>query len=314
MWKKSQKNAPTVSVVMPIYNSQEHLFETLISVFLQDFADFELLAMVEYGTNDDSVKILNDFQDGRLRIIENSRPLGLSRSLNVGIEQARGEYIARMDADDIAYPERLGRQVQFLSKNRDVGICGTYAQLFGDERWVFAPAIEHEAIRAELLLGCTFVHPTVMFRRESIMRHGLEYDEALSATEDYDLWERAARATRLANLPEILLGYRKHGGAATHRHQQEGRRVYREVMMRQIRRLGFEPSPSEIELHFTLFNSGYDPLKTPLADVEIWFSRLIAQNQHAKVYNPDLLERMLNGRKRWFLDTASRRLLNSDGE
>jgi glycosyltransferase involved in cell wall biosynthesis len=291
---------PLVSVLLPIYNSAEFLADTLESLRLQELEDFEVLALVEHGSRDASVEILEGFRDPRFRVVQNTERLGLPKSLNRGFEEARGRFIARMDADDIAYAARFRRQVETLEARPELGLCGTFAQLFGQERWVFAPSTESEAIRAELLLGCTFVHPTVMFRADTVRKHGLRYDAGLVATEDYELWTRAATLFPMANIPEILLGYRKHGSAATHRHEAEGRRVYRKAMEDQLIRMGAGPSKAELDLHHRLFTGGFAPAALPVPELIAWLDKLIETNDRSGYYNREIFRNILQARKQEF--------------
>ncbi|MDR2355648.1 MAG: glycosyltransferase, partial [Clostridiales Family XIII bacterium] len=101
---------PMISVIMPTYNSEKYVAETMESILTQTFRDFEFLVVNECGSNDRTVAIVESFRDPRIRVIQNARRLGIAESLNIGIKQSKGKYIARMDADDIAMPERFERQ------------------------------------------------------------------------------------------------------------------------------------------------------------------------------------------------------------
>jgi glycosyltransferase involved in cell wall biosynthesis len=198
-----------ITVLLSTYNDAQFLPEAIESILAQSFGDFELL-IIDDGSTDGTADWLARLHDQRVRVLRNRINRGLTFSLNRGLDAARGRYVARMDADDVAEPERLAVQFAFMEANRDVGIVGSSRTLV-DERGRFiaeARATEEDlAIRWKCLLGSPFAHPTVMLRRSVIERHGLRYREVPRA-EDYDLWPRLLAHTRGANLPEPLLRYR----------------------------------------------------------------------------------------------------------
>ena len=200
---------PVISVVLPVFNGASHIEVSVRSILDQTFDDFELIAIND-GSTDSTLEILQSIGAGDSRLVLVSREnRGLVASLNEGIDVARGDWIARMDADDISEPNRFERQLQRLAeKNAD--ICGSWVQFFGatDAR-ILRHAESDEAIKAELLFGAPFAHPSVMMK--ATLARQLRYDPVWEKCEDYDLWERAARAGwRMTNVPEVLLRYRKH--------------------------------------------------------------------------------------------------------
>lgn len=199
-----------VSVVIPIYNSSKYLRESLDSILAQTFEDWELLAINEYGSNDGSAEIVREYElkDSRVHLIQNERKLGLAESLNKGIRLAQGEYIARMDADDLAHAERFAKQVKLLDENSNVIVCGTYQHHFGSEtNWIHKPAVDAAQCRANLLFFCDLCHSTLMLRKNAIEEHQLWYDNQFLA-EDYELWTRVAQVGDIVNIPEVLGEYR----------------------------------------------------------------------------------------------------------
>lgn len=201
---------PKVSVVMPVFNGEAFLREALDSIIVQTFTDWEFIIINEFGSNAATTGILQEYElkDSRIQIIQNQAYLGIARSLNTGIRFARGEYIARMDADDLAYPDRFKKQIDFLEKNPEVGICGTWQKHRGRRgAWIHQPPAGQQELAASLLFSCEVCHSTVMMRRETLIQHGLFYNESYAA-EDFELWGRAIAVTALANLPEVLGEYR----------------------------------------------------------------------------------------------------------
>ncbi len=127
---------PKISVVLPVYNSEKYIAEAVQSILDQTFTDFELLIINDAST-DGTLQILESFKDDRLKIINNPTNLKVVKSLNKGLELAQGEFIARMDADDIAYPQRFEKQIAYFKKYPQVDVCGTWVQAFGDDNFIF---------------------------------------------------------------------------------------------------------------------------------------------------------------------------------
>ncbi len=209
--------APRVSVLMAVFNGAPFLRPAIDSILAQTFRTLEFI-IVDDGSVDDTPAILASYEDPRLIIIRNDQNRGLAASLNRGLDVARGEFVARMDADDVAMTERLKRQVIFLDSHPDVGIVGSASRLIdaaGREHRRDDMPLSDLAIRWRLLTGNPFQHPTVMVRRAILDRHRLRYDETCEAAQDYDLWTRLLDHTRGANLPEPLVARRVHGAAVS---------------------------------------------------------------------------------------------------
>lgn len=212
---------PTISVLMPVYNAERYVAEAVESVLGQTFTDFEFL-IVDDGSTDGSPAILRKYaaRDPRIRLI--SRPnTGLVVALNEMLGLARGEFAARMDADDISLSDRLERQVAYLRGHPDCVAVGTRVELIdadGDRLCEFHGPTAHEAIDAAHLTGgggAAITHPSLLARRAAVAAAG-GYDPAFYPAEDVDLFLRLAERGRLANLPEVLLRYRRHLAATGH--------------------------------------------------------------------------------------------------
>ena len=201
---------PKVSVVMPVYNGAKHIKEAIDSVLAQTFADWDFWVINEYGSDDGSAEIVAEYahKDSRFHLVQNEERLGLAESLNLGFRLSDGEYIARLDADDLAHPERFAKQVELLDTRPEVGICGTWQHHFGkDTDWIHKPQAAAENCRARLLFNCDLCHSTLMLRRSVVFEHNLFYDKSFYA-EDYELWCRAMLVTDIVNIPEVLGEYR----------------------------------------------------------------------------------------------------------
>ncbi len=198
-----------ISVVLPAFNAEKYIAEAVRSILDQTLTNFELI-VINDGSTDNTLAILEELRDKDARVIVISREnRGLVESLNEGIDLARGKWIARMDADDIALPHRFERQLEWLERT-GADISGSWVQRFGssDKRVVRLPQTD-DAIKMAMLFCSPFAHPAVIMRTSLVKRLG--YDKRWEKAEDYDLWERAAEAGwKMANVPEVLLSYRVH--------------------------------------------------------------------------------------------------------
>jgi glycosyltransferase involved in cell wall biosynthesis len=211
---------PLVSVVMPVYNGEKYLRQAVDSILSQTFQDFEFI-IVDDGSKDKTAEILYEY--GTRVAVYNRGKNGLVKSLNYGIDLAMGKYIARMDADDMAFPQRFEKQVDFLNKHADIGLLGTSAILIDQNgkrlRKLATPSSDLE-IRWNILLNSPIIHSSAMFRRELFDRNGLRYEETYKAVEDYDLWRRFLYFSKAGNLPEPLIHYRIHQYNVTNQNRQ----------------------------------------------------------------------------------------------
>ena len=199
---------PVITIAMPFFNSASTLELAVRSVLSQTSADFELL-LCDDGSEDQGLSIARSFNDPRVICWSDGRRLRLAARLNECIDRARGLYLARMDADDVAYPDRLARQLEFLLSHADVDLCSAGAMVFGKygrPLWRFNPTPEHEGIIRHPFRGFPLWHPlwmghTAWFRR-------WRYDESALLAQDQELLLRSYRLSCFANLPQVLLGYR----------------------------------------------------------------------------------------------------------
>jgi glycosyltransferase involved in cell wall biosynthesis len=207
-----------VSIILPLYNAEKFLRKSVESLLYQTFTDLEILAIND-GSNDTSVQILESFGDSRIKIINNEINRGLIYSLNRGLNLAAGDYIARMDADDISFPQRIERQVAYLEANPEIDIVSSDMVVIDENnRQLFRPfvPVTNPILMQWMLLRRNMLyHPTVMIRRNRFLNDELFYDPEALFAEDYELWLRLSRSKKLVNQDEVLLQYRRHGASVT---------------------------------------------------------------------------------------------------
>lgn len=202
---------PKVTVLMSVYNGEKYLHEAIDSILNQTFSDFEFI-IVDDGSTDMTNNIIRSYKDTRIKVLKNPTNIGLTKSLNIGLQKAKGEYIARMDADDISFPERLCKEVNYLDHNPKYAVVGTFAEIIDSESNEIGkeerPTSSFQ-IKKLLKVGNCFAHGSVMIRKKYLYETGF-YDETFKRSQDYDLWLRMAQKFQLANIPQYLYAWRNH--------------------------------------------------------------------------------------------------------
>ncbi len=279
------ENVPSVSVLMPVYNNARHLKPAVASILAQTYGDFEFI-IINDGSQDDSSEILNDFarSDSRIRLYERANT-GYCRALNEGLGYARGEFIARMDADDIAVPDRFDRQVGYLREHPECIALGGRVLLIDDDddpiREMCQEQTHEEIDNAHMEgKGGTIIHPAMMARRAAIEAIG-GYDERFHFAEDLDFFLRLAEYGRVANLPEIVLHYRQHLSSIGYSKSEIQQRSAIDALQAAYERRGL-PAPPSLE--------SFTPVKTTVADVHrkwVWWAlgdgHVSSARKHARV-------------------------------
>lgn len=204
-------NNPKVSILMPAYNVQDYIAYAIESMLCQTFADFEFI-IIDDGSIDNSWDIIQEYakKDKRIVALKNEANYKICKTLNRGIDIARGEYIVRMDADDWSYPYRLEKQVKFMDENPKVGVSGGYIMVCDKDmhsRHLRKYKSNDREIRKRMFFYNPFCHPATIWRCD-ILKKTTCFNEMLYDVEDYDLYFRAGRMSKFANLPDMLIKYR----------------------------------------------------------------------------------------------------------
>lgn len=241
-----------VTVLMSVYNGERYLREAIESMLRQTFTDFEFI-IIDDASRDTTPFILADYaaRDTRIAVITNERNLGLTASLNKGLALARGQYLARLDADDVALPERLARQVDFLEQHPDCVLLGSAYDWIDEEgRKIGAvrPPTNDTHIRWQTLFNCAFGHSTVIFRLSALRVAGLTYCTEFVQTQDYELWSRLLQSGRGGNLDDHLVLYRIHADQDSNRQFCTQYDLALQVAEANLRRLGFRLKRDEVAL------------------------------------------------------------------
>lgn len=204
------KESILVSVLLPVYNAAATVRESIDSILAQTLTDFEFI-IINDGSTDNSEEIILSYEDERIRYYSNDGNKGLIYTLNRGIELSQGKYIARMDADDIAYPERLEKQIEIMEKSPDIVVCGTRIRGFGnigEKGFKYVVKESSEEIKRQLVINSSITHPTAVIKRQVLIDYDIRYDKEYLHAEDYRLWVELSKYGSFYNVPEVLLDYR----------------------------------------------------------------------------------------------------------
>ena len=286
-----------VSVIMSNYNTPEDFLRPSIeSVLNQSYESIELIIVDDCST-DDSLSVIQSYKDERIVVLKNEKNSGITKSLNRALNVAKGEFIARMDSDDICFKNRIEKQVEFLKNNTDVIVCGTGVQLIGnweashtnEKMCRFIP--EKDLFRIQLLFGNypNIVHPTAMFNGCKLDEYGIRYNENYIFAQDYRMWVECSKYAECANVPETLLYYRVHGGAVSSSKKAAQAECALNIMKEQLKELHLE-LPEELEaFHGNLLTQR----KAFDLKYKKWLKLIISQNKKYKVYDSEKLEEVL---------------------
>jgi glycosyltransferase involved in cell wall biosynthesis len=290
--------SPMISVVMPVYNSDTYLSESIESILSQTFRDFEFIIICDDPTEKTHQIIEEHLKgDNRIKVFYQKKE-GLVASLNKGLKLAKGKYIARMDADDISLPIRLEEQVGFMEANSDIGVCGTWLKTIGDGNKVWPSPRFHDDIFAGMLFKPNIHHPTVIIRNDIILNLQEFFNSDFQHAEDMEYWARLAhRGVRFANIEKVLLRYRLHETNVGKIHNEIQKKNSNTIRWMQLMRLGIEPTEEEREIFTDLMN-GIILKKWEIEKVSQLITRIHEANNNTRVFPTQALSQELA--RRWF--------------
>jgi glycosyltransferase involved in cell wall biosynthesis len=284
-----------ISVILPVYNGSKYLKSAIDSILSQDFCNFEFL-ILDDGSHDDSREIVRSYNDRRIKLIVNERNLGLAKTLNKGIATAQGDYIARMDADDICDPDRLSAQFKFMEANPVITVCGCLMRAVEEPKFVYKfPA--NQEMHFHLLYGPPIAHPSAFIRSSVFNAYGLTYNESFSSAQDYELWSRLADVTKMANIDRVLMSYRSHSKQISIERSSEQIKFANIVRRRELKKLGIDADDFELANHVDFFRCAFPADRQLLTFSKRWMDKLLAANIHSQRFDSHLFRSYLL--KRW---------------
>ncbi len=278
-----------ISVILPVYNAGNYLAETIESILNQTHTHFELIILNDKST-DNSLVIIQKYieKDSRIILINKEVNLGPANLRNEGFSIAKGEFIALMDADDIALPSRFEKQVNVLKNNPEIGVCGTWFTFFGAKNnKVIRHSENHDDIKISFLHSCGIGNPTVMLRKEALQ--GLQFNDNYVPVEDYDLWSRLLPKTKFYNIQESLLNYRQHDTNISKTKIKNVNRSIRKVKINQMSSFGIEPTDIKIDTYLNAVSVKKGLSTEEIIDAIQSSKFLLSQNKKLGNFNQDLI-------------------------
>lgn len=302
---KQKMTEPRITVLMPVYNGERYLCDAIQSILSQTLGDFEFL-IINDGSTDRSVEIINSYRDPRIRLIHNDQNMQLIATLNKGLDMAQGEYIARMDSDDISLPERLENQVAFLDAHPEVGICGTWIRTFGNKKGsVWNYPTDDATIRSRFIFESVIAHPSVMIRKDMLENADLRYNPLYKHAEDYGLWVAASKHTNFANIGKILLHHRLHPLQVGQSYSEDQQSSADLIRRNQIENLGVRPTEEELSLHRSISMWRIEASREFILRAGAWLCKLVEANCKTSNYPEPAFSRVLGERWYWICSAAA---------
>lgn len=276
---------PKVTIFMAVYNGEKYIRQAIDSALEQSFRDFELL-VIDDGSTDNSMAIVKAYSDKRIRVLQNETNLGLFLTRNKGVQEARGQYFATLDCDDIAPAERLETQLKYFRDNPGCVMCGgrikyidqqsayigKFAALRGDE----------DFLKSLLLFTNIFSNSTTMIDI-NVLRE-LQYRKGYEPAEDFDLFERVAAAHKVGFINQFLSYYRVHDSNISTIKSENRKKAEREIIERQLERYGFECNNDNLDLHLRFTTAEFDFSKYDIETYAAWLNNLRDQNRDKKIF------------------------------
>jgi glycosyltransferase involved in cell wall biosynthesis len=284
---------PLVTVFMAVYNGGKYIGEAIQSTLDQTFTDFELL-IVNDGSTDDTLEVVSRFQDPRIRLEENQGNQGIFKTRNRGIAEARGKYFATLDSDDIAYPQRLERQVAYMEAYPDCVVCGGMARIIdaaSKHLGNFEPPTGMKALPSYLFFANCFINSTTIIQTD-ILRE-LSYRNDFEPAEDYDLFCRLSYVGPIANIEDTVVDYRVHPGNATERKAQAKLNGELLIIRQNMERMGIVTDPEMLRLHHLFISKNFKESGFTLGDIERHLLLLKSQNREKGLYDHRQFEAVL---------------------
>jgi len=289
------KKNPRITVLMPVYNVESFIKESIVSILNQSYSDFELL-IIDDASTDDTVNRIIEFSDSRIKLIKKPKNLGLIDSLNLGIKLAKGQYIARMDGDDISTPDRFQKQLDILLNNPEIKACGCWLQRFGNHGKIIKHKEFHEEIVAELLMQCSMSLGSVMFEKKALESYS--FDENKKHVEDYDFWSRVSWICKLYNIQEVLYYYRSHDTQVTKLFYDMQRKGDLEIKLFLFKKLNYDNEVFTDDLIAKMLWMTQKISMNDLAKFFKWIKQLALKNKKLKIYSQKELNDVLQIIKR----------------
>ena len=296
---------PAISVILPVYNSESYIKEAVESILKQTFEDFEFIIMDD-GSTDTTCSYLKTIRDSRVTCIYNTKNSGNYKCRNIGLSQAKGKYICVMDADDIAFPDRLEKQYYFMENNPEYAAAGSDIICFSESNQKELIRLKNkDEIKVFLLNDNACTHPSMIIRKAILDKYNIRYNENFLYASDYNLMCDISHVGAITNLNHFLLKYRSHNAQITRQKWNDQVSFRRQIQQKQLINFQIQPSDEEIAIHLDLMNEQC-VTQERLKQMENWCNKLLSQNEKTNYYDEEYLYRFLKERMMAVLRKSTR--------
>ena len=278
-----------VSVIASVYNCEQYIGEMIDSVIAQTYTNWEMI-IIDDASMDGTWNIIEQYNDERIIPIKNSANRGLPANLNKALDLAEGDYILRIDGDDMAYPERFQIQIEYMDKNPDVVLAGSYLRVIGNEGTVWVTPTTDDELRVGILIRQRFFHPTFIIRADSLKKNRIRYNEDFIYAQDYELTYRLSRIGRIGNVPYVLMRYRIHDNAISIKHKREQDMFANAVKERQLLDVGVMLSSEDKKIWLDVCGRGGCISEIELSTVQRICNMIIAYNKSSHYFDDEYLD------------------------
>ncbi|MHB8261599.1 MAG: glycosyltransferase family 2 protein [Bacteroidia bacterium] len=287
---------PEISVILPVYNAADYLAEAIESILSQSYQNFELL-LINDGSTDNSKNIINSYSDTRIRYFENDGNKGPSYTRNLGLIHSKGDYISFLDADDMALPNKLEQQLTFMKQHHEVGVCGCYAEYFGDRVGTWQYPVSNKEIRCRLMWGSSIIMSAAFIRKNTLANNNIQFSDKYLPTEDFKLWVEMSKVSQLHNIPEVLVKYRTHRQQITVTKEKLMNETKTKIILEQLSDAGVKLLENDFDIVFKFICYKYDYFiheLNRLLEIYVEFISLnnISQKLDSTIINRQIEERL----------------------
>lgn len=283
---------PLISVIISVYNEEKYLRDSLNSIFNQTLNDYELIIVDDCST-DKTVEIIRSFEDPRVKLIRNETNTGLTRNLNKALKICRGEFIARMDGDDICMPDRFRKQVDYMRQHPEYMLTGCQTRTFGEQNMIWRLKDNPEKLKIMMLIRPVLAHPTFMMRRELIFEKGFCYDESYRSAQDYELAQRISESYPIGIVQDILLDYRTHKKQVSSKSGNTQFANAERIRERQLKRLGVTLDEEMRKVYVSWVKEEKDVKTETFCQAQKLIHEFCRANNEKNVYNNELMKKTL---------------------
>jgi glycosyltransferase involved in cell wall biosynthesis len=293
---------PLVTVFIPVYNSEDYVAASLDSILNQTYSNLEIL-IINDGSSDQTEEIICSYDDSRIRLLNNDENRGIPYTRNRGLEEARGKYLAVMDADDLALKNRMEVQVNYLEKNPEIDAVGSYFKRIGNQfnKVVKRKWCKSDELQVALLFFNRIANPTAMIRLASLEERKMKYNESFFVAQDYELWSRLTRTGKVEVIPEVLMNYRTGHDNVSKTSRDSDKQKRRKQLIDRIHEdlllyYGFPLNDEDLLLFKMLFNDTPPPSweKHEINQIPDMINKLRQHNIGQNLFQEQLFQDILN--------------------